>query len=139
MKIQLSTDFANQKINKKDIENFEKEINSKLPDDYKSFMLEYNGGIIINDSNAIYIQEDDPYGIDEFLDLDNVLLQTKLRIKPEQFGGKYLVIARDAGEYHYLLCLENTNFGYIYVFGGCEEFEQIATSFTEFLNKIEEF
>ena len=51
---------------KKDIDSLEEQLSIKLPNDYKLFLSNYNGGIVEkNGNNKIYIEE-----LDEYISLD---------------------------------------------------------------------
>lgn len=135
------------RINIQDIKDFESSNNLKLPDDYKEFLIEYNGGkpfpniepTIKSDVQWIYGMVVEPYYASLFKHLDT-------------FAGRlpswYFPIANDSGGNLYIMSLYEGNHGLIAFWDHEREAEQgesdqyfdnlsfVANSFTEFLNNL---
>lgn len=139
----------NTKLKIDEINIFENDIGIKLPKDYISFLLEFNGGkpmlnncqVIISDVNWIYGMFNEP----EWASLYNAMYTFVGRIP-----GWYIPIARDSGGNQYLMSLYEGNYGVIAFWK--HEFElmtgdasqyfdnmtKVSDSFSEFLENLKE-
>lgn len=71
----------NKKISIDEVNNFEKEFKINLPNDYKEFLLEYNGGLsennMIFEFNNVFLN---PFSIYTFYDLSTIRMCIKTKI-----------------------------------------------------------
>ncbi|HUC81845.1 MAG TPA: SMI1/KNR4 family protein [Flavisolibacter sp.] len=135
------------KVNLTDIDDFEKHNNVQLPDDYRQFLIHYNGGkpvpniepTIRSDVQWIYGMVVEPYYASLFQHL-------------ETFSGRipswYMPIANDSGGNLYVMSLYAENHGTIAFWNHENEADEgeadeyfdnmkfVAGSFTEFLNNL---
>lgn len=107
------------KLDIKKIEGFEAEIGYRLPEDYRQFLLENNGGrphppyyfnvpgwqhsqSLVNDFKGI-VSDNEGYGISQVLE-----------IKGDVFPKGFIPIGRDPGGNHILMSLTESTRGEIY-------------------------
>lgn len=159
MKVIIDTNsIIGKKLNIEDIENFEKRFNIKLPQSYKDFLLEYNGGQVDLSTNGsdifyrIFDQNTNELIVDcyvgYFRDLGEIE-ESLIHLKKSPEDCYYLdeCIKRGAlviafgDPMEISIGINEDNFGKIYrssfSFGG-EELELIADSFEKFINSFEE-
>lgn len=83
-----------------DISDFEREINSALPSDYKKFLMEYNGGQPQPDSFRFFSDRNDASSVDRFLSLGNEKNSNLLKYYnnyKDRIPLGFIPIAHDAG------------------------------------------
>jgi hypothetical protein len=114
----------NEKIlTKDDIDNFEKEINGKLPEDYKKFMLENNGGVIENFNR--YYFSDEIFYLYEFFPLDDILEADIGELSDDDYlPENWIPIAENGDSGVFFLSIKGDNFGKIYF---CEPVHQLIS------------
>ncbi len=137
------------------IEKLEEENNIKIPEDYKSFLLKYNGG----KTNDIDFEKEgwraDFYGegfdVENFLSVEEILSkeyasywdvitdqETEYEIKKEL--KKYVGIGVASGSYKILISCEDNDYGTVYLQDdrNREEFhvEKVTNTFNEFLKHL---
>jgi SMI1 / KNR4 family (SUKH-1) len=142
-----------------DIEKFETIINTKLPEDYKSFLLKYNGGRPIKEDCFKYVETINGKtrvtgsGIEWFMALyggkfNNILKEYNLlkgRIPYEM-----IPIANGFCGNAICLCIRGANYGKVYYWDHENENPEddnpwyenvylIANSFTDFINSLHEY
>ena len=144
MEIRHSNEFG--PIRLQDIVDFEEENNIKLPEDYKQFLIEHNGGqpfpciSPISDVQWIYGMVHEPNYASLFWHID---------IFQRRIPGWYFPIANDSGGNLYLMSLYHENHGTIAFWdhegeteGDADQYfdnmKFVANSFTEFLNQLTE-
>lgn len=134
---------------KKMIQDFENQIDFRLPDDYKEFLIKYNGGIPYN-GYAIFrieeLKEDVPLDVLLGLGVDNLDLSKRNQEYREDMLPRSIVIGDDPGCGMIVLIAEKEDQG-IYYWDHAFTFEQsnedsnvykISDSFTEFLETLHE-
>ena len=137
-------------IDLEDIKQFESHNGVTLPEDYKSFLLKYNGGkpkhalepTVKSDIQWIYGMVAEPYYASLFQHLD--MFQGRL-------PSWYFPIANDSGGNLYLMSLYEENRGLIAFWDHENEAEEgqadqyfenltvVASSFTDFLNQLVDY
>lgn len=136
-------------LNIKELQDFEKENSIELPDDYRGFLIKFNGGTPLKP----YLKEMDTiisnfYGIVEepdWFSLFDAIADYDGRI-PEY----YIPIADDSFGNILIMCLAEKNYGQIAFWDHEKETEKkdggyyyydnvtvIASSFTDLINKLE--
>lgn len=133
-------------ISSDDIASVEIKYGHKFPDDYRNFLLNYNGGIPSNDEVEIESFPEGStdiqvfFGLNRYEETENI--QWGLSLVEESCKGKQLLpIACDSGGG--LFCLKWINDSYDIVFldvsGGRATLYEVASSFSNFLKKIHSF
>lgn len=131
------------KIFEKDLEEFENYFKIELSIDYKSFMLENNGGSVENKYLYYLSNEDDYMEIIEFKNLEILYESQKLVEEYEDLNlykkNKMLRIGDYLSGNSICLCYSNENIGKIYYIDDVhdDKFILIANSFDEFINGFE--
>jgi len=151
IKIEKSNEFG--KLAPEKLDEFEQTHGFKLPDDYRSFLLEFNGGYPIPEI-IDFIQ----YGKSQS-DIVNYLcgihngeywasLEWHINILKNRVPSGFIPIGDDPGGNAYLLGVVDEHFGKVYfwdheneaeIFDKEPDFKNmsfIANSFTEFINKL---
>ncbi len=133
------------KLSKNDFDEFEKEIGSILPDDFKEFYFKMNGGMPtisyfdMEHEVCEFFHLNEPYK-GSIVDMKDTIIRTNkyapIHLKLPEWG---LPFARDS--YGNLFILDNRNddgFGNIWFFDheGGEEPSILARSFKEFINSL---
>jgi hypothetical protein len=140
-------DKRNIKINMKIIETFEKEIGSKLPQEYCEFLLEYNGGIperniYENQDVSISVQTFYGLGLNSIDDIRHKIDVLQYRIPRECVpiaeieGGDVLCIALSQKKYGEILLWqheEELNEGYT---DNISMLKKVALTFNDFLKGL---
>lgn len=141
-----------EKLVEQDISKVEKELDVKLPHDYKAFLLQNNGGSPVEDWVFDFIQilpeSGKPFEnssvIREFSTLSDLPFFYGNLIGEELIPEKFIPIASDPFGNEILLCADENNCGKIY-FGDHETYDpktdywlmtELANSFTEFVDKL---
>lgn len=142
-----------EKVTERQIVELEHSLSVLLPQGYKDFLLEHNGGIPEKDTSFRFMERDSQTGepfdmesdIQNFSKLEELPFFYQNLIEEEVIPPKYLSIACDSCGNEILLCAdESNNYGKIY-FGNHEEFDPetnyynlsvIANSFLEFMAKL---
>lgn len=120
--------------------------NNFFPDDYKEFMMTYNGGIflerIIKNSPVGFINCSQIFSIGEkykyAVDSDN-----NIEFSKSEFGSNFLCIAEDSGGDCYVMDIGVQSNGCIYywhhdrLFPDGERMHPIFNKFTDFVNSLE--
>ena len=139
------------KLTEKDILEFEEYLGFELPQDYRKFLKEYNGGIPDYNKNCFYIKDlkeetmlDVLYGI-------NIEKNFDLKEWNDEYGcdllPKMLIIGSDPGGMMIILSSDEKDGG-IYLWDHAHEYEQsteelnsykIADSFQEFIENLKEY
>lgn len=129
-----------------DITQFEIHNNVQLPEDYKDFLIKYNGGrpnpnlvpSVKSDVQWIYGMVNEPYYASVFQHID--MFQKRI-------PSWYFPIANDSGGNLYLMSLYNENHGLIAFWrheeetdGNADQYfdnmDIVSNSFSEFLNQL---
>lgn len=141
-----------EKLTEDDISKVESELNVILPQDYKNFLLQNNGGSptenFVFDFTQIMPESGKPFDnssvIREFSTLSELPFFYGNLIGEEVIPEKFLPIASDPFGNEILLCADENNYGKIY-FGDHETYDpetdywlitELADSFTEFIHKL---
>jgi len=145
---------ANKQINMNDIENFEVGYSLSLPEDYKQFLLKYNGGepnkYLFKDKKLGTLVLNVFYGInieDSYDELNNVIKTYKGRIH-----SSFIPIGDDPGGNQFVLGIKGKFKDKVYFWDHNTELENdefsenvlpgnmylLANSFDEFIGKLEE-
>ena len=146
MEIRHSNEFG--KIRLQDINDFEETNEVKLPEDYKQFLIEHNGGrpypyispVANSDVQWIYGMVYEP---------NYASLFWHIEIFQKRIPSWYFPIANDSGGNLYLMSLYYENLGIIVFWdhegetdGDADQYfdniKIVANSFTEFLNQLVE-
>lgn len=142
-----------EKVSLEDIAEIEKKYNSKLPNEYKKFLVDYNSAFIgIYKENDKYFYpvnkylEDKYFDIPTFYSIDDIDNMIQHDIKYSSEDERYLYkelfemglfpIGCDSGFYHELLIgTVKENFGkiYFYEINFLESIEYICDSFNQFI------
>lgn len=144
MDIRHSNEFG--KLGIQDLVDFEETNDIKLPEDYKQFLIEHNGGrphpcispIAKSDVQWIYGMVYEP---------NYASLFWHIEIFQKRIPNWYFPIANDSGGNLYLMSLSHENFGLIAFWdhegetnGDVDQYfdnmKNVANSFTEFLNQL---
>lgn len=141
-----------EKLTEQDILNLEHKLNVNLPQDYKGFLLQNNGGSPVEDwvfdFTQILPESGKPFDnssvIRKFSTLSELPVFYDNLIGEELIPEKFLPIASDPGGNQILLCTNENNHGKIYFADhGMYDLEtdywlmtELADSFTEFINKL---
>lgn len=150
MKINDSNQFG--KIDLKDLQDFEESNQVSLPEDYKNFLIEHNGGVpeynvISFGTNASDVQilfgmHNGPYYASLFQAID---------VFQNRIPGWYIPIGRDSGGNLYIMSLWEGNKGVIAFWdheteapeGEADQYydnlTEVASSFSDFINKLQPF
>lgn len=130
---------SNDKITNKEIINFERDFNINFPDDYKNFLLKFNGGepyfktFLTNDKCE--------YDIMYFYSLSQI--QNTMKYEPELIPNGLIPIAIIDGGYFLFISTNKTGFGKIFfgdtnIYSESEEDDLLymANNFTRFLESL---
>jgi hypothetical protein len=146
----------NEPINKKEIENLENKFNITFSNDYKSFLLEFNGGkphnrMVFKSTN----ERVEPFVMVEFYSLERLekILefiktdteeslensQDMYNIYYEYYKNKMVSIGETYSNYSICICYSDENFGKIYCIDDAHEYEflPLSTNFYDFINNFE--
>jgi hypothetical protein len=147
---------TNPKISEEELAEFEKSHNTKLPEDYRQFLLETNGGVpslenayipyILYDGTDSFYTVEDFFGIKQ-ADKSNDLTWVNWLLNQEDSTGRKtippncLAIASIMGGHDYLgISFVPNTYGYIYVWDNhnadYENAWKVAESFSEFLTVL---
>ena len=133
------------------ISDFERKIGSKLPDDYKNFLLKYNGGQPCPNSFKFISNKDDGSSVDKFLSLGKEKYSNLLKyynIYKDRIPSGFIPIAHDAGG-NLILMGANSDNNKIYFWEHEMEVDEgdipdmsnvylISQSFSAFINNFHE-
>ena len=136
------------KLDLQTLDDFVKKYSLILPDDYKKFLLEHNGGAPVPSTNKTpetFVQW--IYGIHQE---DWASLEWKIEIYDERMPSNTLPIASDPGGNQFLLSLRPDSYGEIWFWdhenesetNAREYFDNIrksASSFSDFINDLYEY
>ena len=142
-----------EKINISQIEDFEKNIGKKLPDDFKEFMLENNGGcpeeeLFTQNFNMINPEtsEEITQSIDiaEFMSLNDIEFEYDEIIDTGDIPQGYLPFGYTSFDNLFLICLNQDNYGAIYYVNhdffddstGRFVISKICNSFSDFIESL---
>lgn len=136
-------------LTQEDITSLEQEIGKVFPESYKSFLLEYNGGLPAPDSFPIEGMPGNPYGvIQEFLGIDCPIESSNLKGAYDDFKGRmpdnlFPIACTPSGD---ILCLSlsGDDIGAIVLWDFYQEHcpptyanvYGVAASFEEFIDKM---
>lgn len=143
------------RLRKKDLDKLEKDKNIKLPEDYRNFLLQNNGGI--TQTEVEFFLDEDRYmrktepgcGIDiqYFYSLDKIRETYEKMVSEESIAPSFIPIACDSYGDQILLQSQNEPEKGVF-FAGCESaagrnglwpLVKITDSFTEFLGMLTPF
>jgi len=145
---------ANKQINIKDIEALEESYGLSLPEDYKQFLLKYNGGepdkYLFKDKNLGSLVLNVLYGInieDSYDELHNVI-----KVYKDRIPSSFIPIGDDSGGNQFVIGIKGKFKDKIYLWDHNTELEhnkftentlpgnmyKLADNFTEFINALEE-
>jgi hypothetical protein len=133
------------RLTESQVADLESRIGLPLPDDYRRFLLENNGGSPTPDVikvNGIQGSETDLgvfFGIDRSIESENI--EWNLHVMSDRVGRPLMPIADDSGGNVFFLSLSGHDRNSIYYHyfwgpGADGELYLVATSFTSFLEKI---
>lgn len=144
--MKLEIEKLNAPITIPEIDRFNNSSGYKLPEEYKEFLLNHNGGSCKN--NLYKLKENFSskgftlFSVDEFfrLKVDSPLW---IKSRANELGDGLLCIALCSGEHIILLSLREKDYGKIYFFDEDFTYEEaeltlLADNFEEFLNKAQE-
>lgn len=148
----ISVEFSSKTIAEKDIINLEATLDIKLPEEYRKFLLEFNGGRptprgfkTIDKKVHSRVKMFIPLGIENHQNLEKVYLEY---VVGNKIPNTVFPIAIDPLENFILLSLDKKNFGTVLFWDRMEEKEgytasfkkikHVASSFTEFLESLTE-
>lgn len=120
-------------ISKADIQRIEQLIGSKLPNDYKNHMMNYNGGSVPLWKNYYFEFQDDSITLGRFHTISS--LENYFNKRLSFLYPKLLSIGSVNGG-SLAIGYQNENFGNIYVYFSDEGPHKIANSFTEFIESL---
>lgn len=143
--------YSKKPATSEEISDFEKEIKSDLPSDYKIFLMEYNGGQPQPDSFKFFSDRDDASSVDRFLSLGkekNSNLLKYYNIYRNRIPPGFIPIAHDAGGSLIIMELKVNDNG-IYFWDHEVEVDEgespdvnniylISKSFSDFINNLYE-
>ena len=128
-----------EKINTKHIAEFENEVGTKFPEDYKNFMLESNGGTPKEDllydffdevteaENTSVIREFFSLFSDDSVKMSNLREIYKIMTYEETISTDMLPIADDPGGNIIGISLNKDDFGYVYFIN--HEYDDLDTGY----------
>jgi hypothetical protein len=132
-------------VNPEEIGWIEGVLGSKLPEDYKQFLLKYNGGVPEDDEIAVEELDDTPtdlrvfFGIRREEETENIFWNLNL-VKESCKGMVLLPFACDSGGNLFLLQWKGNNFSVVYLdTGEVWKLYYVAKSFGEFLNLLKPY
>lgn len=123
------------------IQDFEKIIGRNLPNDYKNFLRTYNAKttverLTVRANNEYMIHNWLPLSSKEEISLSNIFEWTK-----DLLLGKYLAFALDAGDWLFVISINDKDYGKVFFCRPDQELEKgltlLADSFEEFVNGLE--
>ena len=143
--------YSKKPATSEEISDFEKEIKSGLPSDYKSFLMEYNGGQPQPDSFKFFSDRDDASSVDRFLSLGKEKNSNLLKYYNNyrnRIPSGFIPIAHDAGGNLIIMELKVNDNG-IYFWDHELEVDEgespdmnnvylISKSFSDFINNLYE-
>lgn len=117
------------------LNDVEKRLRLRLPDDYRRFLLESNG--CVPESNIFYIEGENNSGVREFFSIDQAI--DEKTAMEDRIPPPALPIADD--ECGNLICLKYSNAGWCVVFWDheTEQVFELAESFDGFLQCLRPF
>lgn len=122
------------------IKNFETAIGKNLPADYKNFLDDHNPKTTVEKLMIVANQE---YVIHNWLPLsskEELSLSNTFEWTKDLLQGKYLAFALDAGDWLFVISINDTNYGKIFFCRPDLELEKgltlLADSFTEFIDRL---
>ncbi|CAL2091531.1 SMI1_KNR4 domain-containing protein [Tenacibaculum sp. 190524A02b] len=136
----ITLEFQEKKLNIEDISTFEKEYKFVLPESYKKFLLENNGGI---PKESIFWDGTIESHVSNFYSLKygNVTLENIIKEihREDALPTIFFPFASTGGGGDYAFSLKDSNFGEVYLFhyDGSEPFK-ICSSFDDFIKSLEE-
>ncbi len=148
----IPTLLSGPKISESDIEEFENHIAKPLPFDYRSFLLQYNGGMS-ETSKRLFVMEtegDNLSVIDMFYGINHSDLEYRLKWNYDDFSSrmppKFLPIGHDPYGNRVCLSLNENDYGWVYFWDHEREQDipdysncyKIAESFTQFIESLQE-
>lgn len=133
-------------INLKKLEAFEKQLKIRLPEEYREFLVKYNGGKLEKNMLTINESEEDTIIHNVYALVDNppyVSLEEKYKIfntNEFKFSNEYLAIMNDSMGNQILLKLQEPNLGTIYFWDheSDDNFIKVSNNFYEFIDSLEE-
>ncbi|MEO1666612.1 MAG: SMI1/KNR4 family protein [Chloroflexota bacterium] len=150
----LKLDAANGPVDISDLERAEQQIGAKLPLDYKSFLLKFNGGKVIQ---GLYITYENQklgttkvypvylYGVESDVTTSNSdSIQFRVERSAEWLPNHLLPIARTLGDHmHILISLDDATYGNIFAVDDQAPFSEselhhLADSFNDFVELLED-
>lgn len=124
--------------NQDEIKEFEETLGLRLPDDFKAFLLEYNGGRPVNNIHPAVNTD-----IHWMLGLNKDPLWSSLYFNVETYANRLpkstIPIAGDSGGNLFVMRLDETDYGMIGFWThdtGSGIIEPLASSFMEFTNQL---
>lgn len=144
-----------ESTNIQEIEKFEQLIQSKLPDDYKQFLLKYNGGRPVKNECFKYVETWDGQsrntssGVEWFSSMFNDIKSSNNILKG-RLPHEMLAIADGFCGNIICLCIKGDNYGKVYYWDHEYEADEdeepwyenvylIANSFADFINSLYEY
>ncbi len=129
-------------ITESDISEFEATYKVQLPEDYKDFLVENNGG---RPEKNFFPFQDDGFIIAWFFNLKNGkdTLEWTLQllwIAEQTIPRNLLPVARGQGADFYCICLDSNNYGKVFLWYGNidEEPFEVASSFSELVDGLQD-
>jgi hypothetical protein len=143
MKPDLSFQYPHPPTTEAAIANYEKELGFRLPEDYRQFLLKYNGGNRPSRSGFGYKYADgkaQSSAVDSFFGLGlEPTYNLKMNQNPQDKPDYLLMIGYDLGSWLGIGITSETK-GQVYIWEHCRQMDVIllAKSFHEFLNMLED-
>ena len=133
----LTKTYQINEISKNIIDNFELKKSMILPENFKNFILDYQGTGV--NEILFYDKKNTLWVLNGFLIFEEMekLYETFL----EKYKRKLFPFAFDSGGWHFCLCMDGYDFGTIYINRWTdhlpeEQFLKIADNFEEFINGL---
>lgn len=139
------------KLTEKEVVEFEEYLGFELPQDYREFLKEYNGGIPDDNKNCFYIKDLEEETMLDVLYGINIEKSFDLKEWNDEYRcdllTKMLIIGSDPGGMMIIISNNKEDIG-IYLWDHAHEYEQsteesnsykIADSFQEFIDNLKEY
>ncbi|EDP96805.1 SMI1/KNR4 family protein [Kordia algicida OT-1] len=128
---------SSTQVTEEDLQEFENTLGKRLPEDYRQFMKDYNGGIQIKEGNLWYpnyVSEEGELVLKKIHRLEIAISLTEIYDflpKAVNIGGFFGGIIA--------MSLSDNDYGNIYIQFSYTDPEKVADSFTEFIEGLEDY
>ena len=128
-----------QLINLFEIREFENKLGLSLPEDYKTHMLQYNGGRP-EGHNVFFNTSNDKISLGYFHPIKyGCSTVEKIYELTHDFLPKNHVSIGDTHTGYLNMCLDQNDYGAVYLYHSNKKERKIANSFTEFVNGLVDY